>query len=189
MKATYVPQNQNYGITLYFHEKKAWGRTEPRPTTKTKQGQDEAFVKDWRLQRSATTPFLLRPLSLTKGQKQQPYHIHARQNIFKSSGKKFHNFIFESHDCWRVRTKGLDPQQGLSCSSLCSWQKARISTLTTTMPEKPFQIKWKQVAVVQRAVLDLQLWYSCNNITKTLIQISHLFYIAFFPKTNHQMII
>jgi deoxycytidylate deaminase len=31
--------------------------------------------------------------------------------------------------------------------------------------------------------------YSCNNITTTLIQISHLFYFGFFSKTNHQMII
>ena len=32
-------------------------------------------------------------------------------------------------------------------------------------------------------------WYSCNNITTTLIQISRLFYFGFFSKTNHQMII
>ena len=31
--------------------------------------------------------------------------------------------------------------------------------------------------------------YSCNNITTTLIQISHLFYFGFFSQTNHQMII
>ena len=30
---------------------------------------------------------------------------------------------------------------------------------------------------------------SCNNITKTLIQISRLFYFGFFSKTNNQMII
>ena len=32
-------------------------------------------------------------------------------------------------------------------------------------------------------------FYSCNNITTTLIQISRLFYFGFFSKTNHQMII
>ena len=32
-------------------------------------------------------------------------------------------------------------------------------------------------------------WYSCNNITTTLIQISRLFYLGFFSKINHQMII
>ena len=31
--------------------------------------------------------------------------------------------------------------------------------------------------------------YSCNNMTTTLIQISHLFYFVFFFKTYHQMII
>ena len=28
--------------------------------------------------------------------------------------------------------------------------------------------------------------HSCNNVTTTLIQISHLLYIGFFSKTNHQ---
>ena len=34
-------------------------------------------------------------------------------------------------------------------------------------------------------------WYSCNNITITLIQISRFFFFhfGFFSKTNHQMII
>ena len=36
---------------------------------------------------------------------------------------------------------------------------------------------------------DLQSKYSCNNITMTLIQISHLFHFGFFSKTSHQMII
>ena len=31
--------------------------------------------------------------------------------------------------------------------------------------------------------------YSCNKITKTLIQISRFFYFDFFSKTNHQMMI
>ena len=35
----------------------------------------------------------------------------------------------------------------------------------------------------------LLYWYSCSNITTTLIQISRLFYVGFFSKTNHQMII
>ena len=33
------------------------------------------------------------------------------------------------------------------------------------------------------------LFYSCNNITTTLIQIPRLFYFGFFSKPNHQMII
>ena len=33
------------------------------------------------------------------------------------------------------------------------------------------------------------LRYSCNNITRTLIQISRLFYFGFFSKSNHQMMI
>ena len=39
-------------------------------------------------------------------------------------------------------------------------------------------------------ILTNQIWfYSCKNITTTLIQISRLFYFGFFSKTNHQMII
>ena len=37
--------------------------------------------------------------------------------------------------------------------------------------------------------LTTNLRYSCNNITMTLIQISCLFYLGFFSKTNPQMII
>jgi hypothetical protein len=38
-------------------------------------------------------------------------------------------------------------------------KRPESAALPHPCPEKPFQIKWEQAAVVQRAVLDLQLWY------------------------------
>ena len=50
--------------------------------------------------------------------------------------------------------------------------------------------RYRKGPLKEDVFLEMQtIWYSCNNITTTLIQISRLFYFGFFSKTNHQMII
>ena len=45
------------------------------------------------------------------------------------------------------------------------------------------------VPIPVKGLMVIGKFYSCNNITTTLIQISRRFYFGFFSKTNHQMII
>ena len=55
----------------------------------------------------------------------------------------------------------------------------------------PWEIIWREKFEVEGILIGnlSEFLYSCNNITKTLIQISRLFYFGFFSKINHQMII
>ena len=90
-------------------------------------------------------------------------------------------------------------EKNYCCYKLSKWQNDNIDhvvwkidviicafahLLTTFI----FFSTWDKSHVEWDNFRNLTQCYSCNNITTTLIQISHLFF-GFFSKTSHQMII
>ena len=67
-------------------------------------------------------------------------------------------------------------------TTLCSWNHSLVSTA------KQF---WKKMSVRIRkeVAIELIFCYSCNKITKTWIQISHLNWFCFFSSISHQMMV
>ena len=63
-----------------------------------------------------------------------------------------------------------------------------VSNLITTWVCKLLQLWLIKICQIDLKMSAPEVWYSCNNITTTLIQISRLFF-GFFSKTNYQMII
>ena len=63
---------------------------------------------------------------------------------------------------------------------LKNWHSVHLVYIKTCQYNMP----WKD----EYQIWDHWSWCSCNNITATLIQISHLFF-GFFSKTNHQVTI
>ena len=70
-----------------------------------------------------------------------------------------------------------------------------ISRMANNFRFTPLENAWTTVVLLWKkwrkyeSVSYLFCWYSCGNITMTVIQISNLFYFDFFSKTNHQMMI
>ena len=92
---------------------------------------------------------------------------------------------------WAAAVRSCQVYSCLSLASLVKqrmrqfyeMEKTRLTRLIDFLVDHKSQTKL--TPKVSHDFFCLCCMYSCNNITTTLIQISRLFYISFFSKTNH----